>query len=65
MDSPDLLSKILSIVSSFNLRNPSALKSNFYSTYYSFTPLLDHALRTINNVNNIDMFQNTLCSNLN
>lgn len=52
MDSTDLLSKILLIISSFNLRNPSALGSNFHSTYYGFTPLLDCALRTINNVNN-------------
>lgn len=52
MDSADLLNKILLIILSFNLRNPLALGSNFHSTYYGFTPLLDRALCTINNVNN-------------
>lgn len=58
-DSRDLLSKTLLLVSLFNLRNPSAYKSNFHSTSYSFISPSDRVLRTINNVNNIIAFYPT------
>lgn len=56
-DSSDLLGKISSVLSSFYLRNPSGFKSHFH--YINLACPSDRVLRTINNVNNIDLFPNT------
>lgn len=52
-DSFDLLDEILLVLLLSNLKNPSAFKSNFYSTNYGFACSLDRDLCNKNNVNNI------------
>lgn len=54
MNSSDSLGEISLVIPSFNLKNPSAFKSNFHSHIS-----IDRVLLVINNVNNIDMFHNT------
>lgn len=60
IDFSDLVNKISLVLPSFNLKSSLAFEIDIYSTNYCFRYLSDRALCTINNVNNIDKFHNTL-----
>jgi len=62
IDAPDLLAKLSLAVPSFYSRNPQTFKTKFHTTNYGYAAPLDHACQSINNMSNIDIFNDSLPS---